>query len=396
MRRLYTLIILASLSIASAIAQTGTGFVGNNYYRVRNYGTQRYIYVTDNTDVSDWARENEDLQAIQLWKGEERTIYDPATVIYIIQYSDGTHYNLKAQGTGVAELTGHAANVTKQRDGTYVVSATKDSFTKNLYDEEPEPDEEEGLLGTQPTETNYMKWVIDKIETNKATNYFGIKPNIEVNGKYYKSFYAGFPFKTASPNMHVYYVSKVAGNVAYMKEIVDVVPPATPVIIECSSTDPSNNRLELIASTNATVTGNKLSGVYFCNGYRLKESVDAYKKFDAAAMRLFTVANGKLILSNDAPDQIIEIQITDWNTYRKVKAQCLFANTSYLPADSGTPDVLEINFNGDGIDEILAENKDTEAEGVYTLSGTKLREKNDVQGLPAGLYIVGGVKFVIR
>ena len=58
--------------------------------------------------------------------------------------------------------------------------------------------------------------------------------------------------------------------------------------------------------------------------------------------------------------------------------------------------MLDIRFEGAGIDEILAENKETDVVGVYTISGTQLRATNDVQGLPAGLYIVGGVKVVVK
>ena len=352
--------------MASAIAQNGTGFVGNGYYRVRNAASQRYIYVTDNYDETDWDRDVEDFQAIQLWKDANKVISDPATVLYVIQYSDGVHYNIQSQGTGVAELTGHAANITKQRNGTYEVSATKGQFTKYLYDEEEILSEEQGMLGTIATnDINFRRWIVDKIETNHATNYFGITPTIEVNGKYYQPFYAAFTFKTASPNMHVYYVSKVAGNIATLKEIGDVVPASTPVIIECASTNPANNRLEILTSKPAALTGNKLSGVYFCNGSRVKDAVDAYTLFDAATMRVFTVANGKLMLSNDAPGRVKTIKVTNWKTYRKYDADCLFPNTSYLPADAGTPAEVEIRFEGMGLDEILAEHKDKDAaEGV--------------------------------
>ena len=126
MRRLYTLFIIASLSLASAIAQeTGTPLEGNIYYRVRNFGSDRYVYVRDNYDGSDLMRQVGDFGAIELWKGVS-TIDDPATVIYIIKYSNGT-YNLQAQGTGVRELTGFSVHITERlKDGTYKVYATKD------------------------------------------------------------------------------------------------------------------------------------------------------------------------------------------------------------------------------------------------------------------------------
>lgn len=36
------------------------------------------------------------------------------------------------------------------------------------------------------------------------------------------------------------------------------------------------------------------------------------------------------------------------------------------------------------------------ARGVYTIFGQKLREDSDIEGLPAGMYIVAGKKMVIR
>lgn len=380
--------------VAFSFAQSnGTGFVGNAYYRVSNYATSRYIYVTDNKDYYDKARDKEDFQAIQLWKDAGKTISDPSSVIYILQYS-ASSYNLQAQGTGVRELTGYTVNVKKQRNGTYEVSATDQGVTKYLSDNETSI-LDKGTLGTSGT-GNYRRWIVDKIETNHATNYFGVKPTIEVGGKYYQPFYASFPFRTASAGMHVYYLSKVAGSEATLKEITGDVPAATPVIIECSSADPSANRLDILAPSSASLSGNLLSGVYFCNGNRKQESTDAYTKFNEATMRVFSVKDGKLVLTNDAPERLNTIKVTDYEAYVKVNAQCLYANTSYMKVQSGAPAVLEVNIDGSGINEILSERQGKQPEGVYSLTGAQLRSTNDVQGLPAGIYIVGGCKFVVR
>ena len=384
--------LLASLGLASTFAQNGTGFVGDGYYRVCNYATKRYIYVTDNKDYYDMSHDAGDFQAIQLWKDITRAVPDPASVIYIDETDYG--FDLRAQGTGTYSLTGRYMHVTKQRNGTYEVSATAKGVTKYLSDSE-QSSSEQGTMSTSGT-GDYRKWIVDKLTTDHATNYFGIKPTIQLNGKYYQPFYAAFPFKTASSDMHVYYISQVEWDLALLQEIEGEIPANTPVIIECASDNPSQNRLELLTSSSAKVTGNKLSGLYFCNGMRPKESVDAYTKFDGATMRIFSVNDGKLVLTNDAPERLKEIKTIDWSTNKVVKVKSLPANTSYFKTNVNTPGVIELTTDptviADGIADINAESK--AAQGVYTLSGTQLRADNSINGLPAGLYIVGGKKVI--
>lgn len=386
--------------MASAIAQDkGSGYVGDGYYRVQNKATNRFIYVTDNKDYYEISRDKEDFQAIQLWKDASKTIYNPATVIYVHKYTNGT-YNLQAQGTGVRELTGYSVHVEETDDGYYEVYATKEGYATKYLSDDRSNSAPQGQLGTKSAR-DYRKWIVDKIETNSAINYFGIKPTIHLNGKHYQPFYAAFPFKTASPNMHVYYVSKVEGDVVVLKEIGGEIPASTPVVIECASEDPANNRLEILNPSTAKLKNNKLVGVYFCNGDRPKESVDAYKAFGADTMRVFTTANDKLMLSNNESELLesevlVEIETTDWDTEEDIDVVCIPANTCYLKVNANTPATLSIRFEGLGLDEILADNKDSDVEGVYTLSGTQLRSTNDVEGLPAGVYIVGGVKVVIK
>ena len=384
---------MASLSMASAIAQNATGFVGNGYYRIRNLGTERYIYVTDNKDYTDELHDAEDFQAIQLWRDLSKAVSEPATVLYMKK--GGTNlFDLEAQGTGVHQLTGYYVHVVDKGNGVYEVYAKKGSVQKNLSDNEI-GNYEQGVIGTNGT-GKYMRWVVDQIKTNHATNYFGIKPTVSLSGKYYHPFYAAFPFRTVSPGMHVYYASKISGNVVKFKEISGDIPASTPVIIECASENPADNRLELLTASPASIQDNKLAGVYFCNGKRPVESVDAYKKFDATTMRLLHVADNKLIMSSNADERLSQIKVTDPATHKKVQALCVPANTCYLQATSSTPDLLTVRFEGAGIDEILAENKEDAIEGVYTLNGTQVRTTNDVKGLPAGVYVVGGVKVVTK
>lgn len=70
---------------ASAIALSSFAGVheGEGYYRVQNFLTERYIYVTDNRGSLNMQATTAELGAIEIWKGYEKTISDPATVIYV-------------------------------------------------------------------------------------------------------------------------------------------------------------------------------------------------------------------------------------------------------------------------------------------------------------------------
>jgi hypothetical protein len=48
-----------------------------------------------------------------------------------------------------------------------------------------------------------------------------------------------------------------------------------------------------------------------------------------------------------------------------------------------------------GLNDITKKNNKV-AEGVYSISGTQLRANNNTEGLPAGLYIVGGKKVAVK
>jgi hypothetical protein len=197
--------------------------------------------------------------------------------------------------------------------------------------------------------------------------------------------------------MHVYYISDVEGNSALLKEIEGDVPAATPVIIECASANATDNRIEPLLITTAKVTDNLLCGVYFCNGKRPQESVDAYTKFDAATMRILTVADGKLVMSDNAPERLQEIMVNDYTLYEQVPAICIPANTCYFKATANTPKQVFLTSDPMAIDSLPSEKTDGGKPcGVYSLDGTQLRTTNNAEGLPAGIYIIGGKKVVRR
>lgn len=261
-------------------------FTGNGYYRVHNKATSRYIYVLDNTGRINLQTASADMGAIELYKDTARLHHDPATVIYARLVSAGK-YDLEAQGTGVHQIIGYYVDVYQMSDGSYQVYAEG----KYLDDNETS-DRDLGFLGTERT-GDYRRWYINAMD--QASNYFGILPTIQLGDKYYKPFYAAFPFSFASTGMKAYYIKQVHRNAAILQEVTGVIPAATPVFIECSSAQQWHNKLQIApAGTPASLPGNLLRGVYFNNPNRCK-SADARTANNPVTMRTLAVsADGRL------------------------------------------------------------------------------------------------------
>ncbi len=325
-----------------ATALPVSAYNGDGYYRVQNYGSERYAYVADNTDNSDLERNVFDLAGIQLWKDLNRAISDPGSIIYIEQHGTD-HYDLRAQASGVYAMLGSYVNVKLSSSpafksmGLYEVSATR-TFggtvaTKYLGDSE-QADVPDGVASLNATGA-YRQWSVHAVSATDESNYFGITPTISVDGKHYYPFYAAFPFSFHSTGMKAYIITKVdaAMGMAVLGEVTGVVPASTPVLIECSSTQATNNRLELLASSGAAPSDNQLRGVYFCNNKRPK-SQDALTAFDANTMRVLGItADGQLGFVSES---------ANLKTFSKKTGSFLPANQAYLPVSEGTPTELRV------------------------------------------------------
>ena len=267
------------------------------YYRVRNLGSEKYVYVVDNRGSIT----PEDLGAIV---PGDLNLSDPGSIVYI-KYVRGSEYNLYSQGTNVydvisnnGEATGYNVTVSKY-NGYYRVGATKGLVTKYM-----------GFVNDKATTSRdketgkeFFLWETLPVEAS-SDNYFGVVPTVTVGSgsdvQYYAPFYADFGF-TVSDGMEVYYVSALntADGVtkASLKKITGTVPAKTPVIIKCKSANVSNNRLNLIYSTAAPVSGNNLKGNMFNNG-NIPDIADAHKNqvpYAPETMRILAVENGKLV-----------------------------------------------------------------------------------------------------
>lgn len=327
MRKYLSFILFFFCSLTALRAQ----YTADGYYRVRNRGTQRYLYVTDNTGYYDMNRDMGDFEALQLRKGEEAPISDPSSIIFI-KSAGSSQFDLCGQGTGIYALVQYYVNVfsvaTGPFKGSYTVSATAKGVTKYLSDNE-RTQTETGTMGTGGS-SPYRNWDVIPVQAD-GDGYFGITPTVQVKDKYYYPLYADFPFTLHSQGMNAYIISMVDGELAVLKPVDGVVPASTPVLIECSSSSASQNRLDLRVSSAKPLTDNALSGVYFSNPKRPK-SQDALTEFNASTMRVLGLTSeGKLgFVSRSAA-----LPVYSGKTY-------LPANQSYLSVTPDAPEELTI------------------------------------------------------
>lgn len=390
----YLLALFISAVGSTSLSAQDSGLVGDGYYRVRNLATQRYIYVMDNT--SDGTLDVLDYSAIQLWKDLSRAISDPASVLFV-KNEAGNKYDIQSQGTGIKQILGQVPQISLfASDGSYEVHGSQAGVTKYLSDNN-KSDRAQGQLGDGGT-LKYRRWQIDKIDANKS-NYFGVSPKNVVSGKYFMPFFASFAFDTYSTGMKVYYVSKVdeKNACAVIKEIKGTVPAKTPVLIECSTAAATTNRIDIKTTAGPAPTDNILKGVYFCNDGR-PDSKDAYTEFKPASMRVLDVVNGALCFTSATTGS----NLTDLEVYVNrvdVEIKAISANTCYLPVSSKAPANLKVVTEEEylkiGIDGIKADIK-AEPVSVYNMNGVEVRTDGTTSNLPAGIYVVGGRKVVVK
>lgn len=334
----------AALSITVKAQLNGTG-----YYRISNNYTGRYIYVLDNKGSINYSTTSADMGAIELYQGIERTLYDPATVLYC-QNISGKQYDIKAQGTGIYQMIGFYVTLTTdpRYPGTYVAYGSAHGLVKYLFDGISSSSRDQSFLSDAgKAECKY--WLIHPIDAS-SENYFGVKPTVTAsNSEYYAPFYAEFPFSFASEGMKACYVTKVDGQRGYAvyKEITGTVPGATPLFIKCNSEDHSNNRLNIGGSATAP-TDNIGVGVYFNNPVSNHLNRVAY---NPQTMRVLgTMSDGTLALVTESYDYVPR-------------------NTFYVNVPAGSPAQFQLVSESE-YEEIL-NSTPIDATGI-TLSSTSL------------------------
>ncbi len=373
--------------LASAIAMSASALIdGDGYYRVQNYMSGRYIYVLDDKGELNFQATTAELGAIQLWKGYERTVSDPSTVIYVKDLDGkGRTFDLQTQGTGVKSMIDYPVTIYlyNKNLGIYSVYGSNSGMVRYIGDA-TEEDDDRGYV-TSNGNSNYHRWYFHPM-TADGTNYFGLTPEFQEGNDYFGSLYADFPFSFHSEGMTAYYVSEVGDNYVNLVEIEGVVPRATPIVFKCASQSAADNRLDL-GGTATAIDGNLLKGVYFNNTSLLHKNLTPN---DPATMRVLgTMSDGSLGF------------VTSAEKY-------LPRNKAYVSVPAGSPAEMRITYGTSGIEDAFADCNDVkvivnglgvrvEAEGslkveVFNVTGQLVAQgvaDGSLISLPAaGSYIV--------
>jgi len=368
------------LSVALCIAFTAAAdYTGPGYYRLQNYKSKRWASMIDDKGSIDVTGNKADLQAIQLQKNFDEVCCDAASIVYI--YGVGNQYNIEAQGTGIYKIIGHYLNIkdagSDNGQKLYYATGTYEGFEKYVGDPELMP--KDITSASTNADGDYRKWYIHPLD-HEGENFFGIRPTVTVGSKRYATLFGDFTFKAHSEGVKIYAIKQVGAGMALMEEITGPVAKSTPVIIECTTENPSDNRLE-IGVDGTKVDGNILSGAYYCSTE--KSNHLNYTQYDPKTMRVLGVcSDGSLGF----------ITPTD--------LKYIPANTSYLKVEEGTPAELKCVDREAfiaGVEDIVAD--DDKPVDVYDISGVLVlrgANRDSINSLPAGLYIAGGKKILIR
>ena len=293
-------------------------FNGDGYYRIRNVGSQRYIFVTDNKGSIDVSSTSADLGAVKLMKNFSNAVSDPGSILYVNEV--GGLYRFNSQGTDTHEIIGYDLKLKKNTDGSYL-AYQEESFVRLFLCDGRMEDTEEGVMSTKSSANAHRNWEILPLSSS-SDNYFGITPEFTYNGACYSTLYASFPFTFASSGMVAYYINKVENGVAIISEVPNnMVPGSMPVIIKTTSAEPTNNRLNIADHSATKPADNKLEGVYFHNKSKKHNNLTPYNPETMRVLGL--TSKGKL-------------------GFIKADIQYLPANKAYLVVPAGSPDELEV------------------------------------------------------
>ena len=316
MKRFFTTIGLCSLLAFPMLADlNGTGF-----YRVKNYATDRWASLVDNTAEIDKTATTVDLHAMLLTKDTEFILSDPGSVLYF-ENVGSSKYDIASQGTSLEDMVGYSVSVksngTANGQTLYRVYGTYNGVTRYIADKNIAVDEEIGQATVENvSNAKFAQWFIVPIDVN-STNYYGPVPDITVDGNMYTTVFASFAYKPVSSNVKAYYIGRVGFGMAEIIEVSGAVPAGSPVIIQCAGTSAGDNKMEILTSPQTALPNNSLSGAYF--DYYYSKNLNNQIKYDPETMR---------VLGECSDGSLGFITASDLKT--------IPANTAYLTVPKGS------------------------------------------------------------
>ena len=373
---------------------------GNGYYRVKNTLSNRYVSILHNKSNTEVMSGKAELGALRSFVSWDKVCSDPSTIVYFDKTGTGTvankpckFFNLCGQGTSTMDIINFSLGVMDMGSNKYRCFARESGTIFYLGDEDSYTDGV-GYLTSNGNSSN-SNWNILPV-TSTEDYYFGVKPTVEAEGKYYATMFAVFGFSPAASatGMKVYYVDKIWNGNVIIREIEGDVPAATPVIFLCPSASPSGNRLDIAKNSATLPSENLLSGVYFCINTGESYHKD-WVSYDPKTMRLLGVCSdgrpgfvtkGESDFSKDYPFQ------------PKASYMAIPANTAYLVVPEGSPEEMPLMTYEEyaaGIEGVTIDGN--VASDITTLSGMTVRKKaTSTEGLRPGVYIWNKKKIVCK
>lgn len=331
-----------------------------------------------------------------LWLYAEKLVYEKLKATYgetnyfvqlVKSYIDAKRIN---QGQQYSLIEGDIKQVIgngKQYDPADPASAHNEySADKAKFDFVNNGDPANHYYGPErPVAGDAAKWVLEPVG-DQPDNYFGVKPLASIQGrtgKYYTTLYTDFPMKVMD-GMTAYKISGISENANYpgvgvaKVEVVakdgEIIPIATPVVLECNGTDPASNRLlPVLQEGVAAPTDNLLSGIFFGD--------------DVANV---LVAGKELRVLNknaaDANNPIGFYKYTGTKLAMNKAFMMLDPSMAYskglilqLGEDPGTTGITEVD-----------KDKNTDKAEIFDLQGRRVTNPTH------GIYIINGKKVVIK
>lgn len=317
----------------------------------------------------------------------------PAFVLKLTGKTDGsgglTDANLEAQGMGSKTISGKTFTFTNQGDYFYI-QGSAGSVSAYMVDYADAPTQEEhfgkvhhpGLYNGANENDKQYHWVVTPITELSKDFCFGAMPSPKTKdeaGKYYTTMYTKFPYRCLD-GVKAYVVSSVdeTAHKVVLSEIKSgEVPSGTPVVLECTSTKPVENRLlPLLEEPAAIAETNLLKGEIWLKDENKTVKIDDKDVIDESKYRTKFDSQTMLVLSNDElafknvnnTDVLAGGTATGTLTY-------IANNTCYLTVDSKMAEVTTFTIEkGETKETTLAGLSQEAADGVtpYKLTGDDL------------------------
>lgn len=307
----------------------------------------------------------------------------PAFVLKLTGSPDGagglTDANLEAQGAESKVIAKQTFDFTNQGDHWYIKGSLgfRDVYMVDYSDSRTQ-EEHLGTVnhpslwnGANEDDASYH-WVVTPITELSKDFCFGAMPSPKTKdeaGKYYTTMYTKFPYRCLD-GVKAYVVSSVdeTGHKVVLSEIKSgEVPSSTPVVLECNSTKPVENRLlPLVEEPAAIAETNLLKGEIWLKDENKTE--DEYRtKFDSQTM--LVLSNDELAFKNvNNTDVLAGGTATGTLTY-------IANNTCYLQVSSEMTEATTFTIEkGETKETTLAGLSQEAADGVtpYKLTGDDL------------------------